>query len=143
MTITIAPEASECADRLLLGFLELQALLELGPASGDGDGERADDEGDADGSDQPLTQWLGEQPGGLVVGDLVAVTAAVPSQHDGERHRGKGTGPFFASRRVQLALLAGRHLVPAIYGQRNYADAGGLERFPKRLNRGIPMLARI
>ena len=37
-----------------------------------------------------------------------------------------GTGPFFASRRVQLALLAGRHLVPAIYGQRIYADAGGL-----------------
>jgi putative ABC transport system substrate-binding protein len=37
-----------------------------------------------------------------------------------------GTGPFFSSRRVQLALLAGRHLVPAIYGHRMYADAGGL-----------------
>jgi putative tryptophan/tyrosine transport system substrate-binding protein len=37
-----------------------------------------------------------------------------------------GTGPFFANRRVQLALLAGRHLVPAIYVQRHYAEAGGL-----------------
>jgi putative ABC transport system substrate-binding protein len=34
--------------------------------------------------------------------------------------------PFFNSRRVQLALLAGRHGVPAIYSGREYAEAGGL-----------------
>jgi ABC-type uncharacterized transport system substrate-binding protein len=37
-----------------------------------------------------------------------------------------GTGPFFASRRVQLALLATRHAVPAIYSGRQYTEAGGL-----------------
>jgi putative ABC transport system substrate-binding protein len=37
-----------------------------------------------------------------------------------------GTGPFFTSRRVQLALLAGRYGVPAIYGSRLYTEAGGL-----------------
>jgi len=36
------------------------------------------------------------------------------------------TGPFFVSRRVQLALLAGRYGVPAIYALREYAEAGGL-----------------
>ena len=34
--------------------------------------------------------------------------------------------PFFNSRRVQLALLAARHAVPATYAQRDYAEAGGL-----------------
>jgi putative ABC transport system substrate-binding protein len=33
---------------------------------------------------------------------------------------------FFATRRVQLAILAARHAVPAAYGQRDYAEAGGL-----------------
>jgi putative ABC transport system substrate-binding protein len=33
---------------------------------------------------------------------------------------------FFNSRRVQLALLAGRHGVPAIYSGRESAEAGGL-----------------
>ena len=37
-----------------------------------------------------------------------------------------GTGPFFASRSVQLALLAGRYGVPAIFGTRLFAEAGGL-----------------
>ena len=37
-----------------------------------------------------------------------------------------GTGPFFASRRVQLALLAARYGVPAIYGVRLFTEAGGL-----------------
>jgi putative tryptophan/tyrosine transport system substrate-binding protein len=34
--------------------------------------------------------------------------------------------PFFSSRNVQIALLAARHIIPAIYSQREYADAGGL-----------------
>jgi putative tryptophan/tyrosine transport system substrate-binding protein len=34
--------------------------------------------------------------------------------------------PFFTARRVQLAHLATRHAVPAIYVTREFADAGGL-----------------
>ncbi len=34
--------------------------------------------------------------------------------------------PFFNSRRVQLAHLASRHAIPAIYAQREFADVGGL-----------------
>jgi len=37
-----------------------------------------------------------------------------------------GGDTFFNSRRVQLALLAVRHAVPAIYAQREFAEAGGL-----------------
>jgi putative ABC transport system substrate-binding protein len=37
-----------------------------------------------------------------------------------------GSDPFFNARRVQLALLAGRYGVPAIYSGREYAEAGGL-----------------
>ena len=37
-----------------------------------------------------------------------------------------GTDPFFFSRRVQLATLATRHALPAIYNVREYAEAGGL-----------------
>ena len=33
---------------------------------------------------------------------------------------------FFVSRRVQIAILSARHLVPALYGLRDYAEAGGL-----------------
>src|SRR5262249_56560422 len=33
-----------------------------------------------------------------------------------------GNGPFFNARRVQLALLAGRHGVPAILSDREYAQ---------------------
>ena len=45
-------------------------------------------------------------------------------------HRADGilVGPdaFFVSRRVQIAILAARHIVPAIYTIGDYAEAGGL-----------------
>ena len=37
-----------------------------------------------------------------------------------------GIGPFFTSRRVQLAILAARHLVPMTCGARAIAEAGAL-----------------
>jgi putative ABC transport system substrate-binding protein len=37
-----------------------------------------------------------------------------------------GTSPFFLSRRLQLAHLATRHAIPAVYPLRDYADVGGL-----------------
>jgi putative ABC transport system substrate-binding protein len=34
--------------------------------------------------------------------------------------------PFFFGRRLQLATLATRHAIPAVYNVREYAEAGGL-----------------
>ena len=36
-----------------------------------------------------------------------------------------GPGPFFTNRRAQLVTLAARYAVPAIYGDRDIAEAGG------------------
>jgi putative ABC transport system substrate-binding protein len=37
-----------------------------------------------------------------------------------------GTNLFFVTRRVQLATLAARHALPAIYFQREFVEVGGL-----------------
>jgi putative ABC transport system substrate-binding protein len=36
------------------------------------------------------------------------------------------SGPFFNRRRVQLAILASRHVIPATYSGRSFVEAGGL-----------------
>jgi putative ABC transport system substrate-binding protein len=36
------------------------------------------------------------------------------------------TSPFFVTRVEQIAALAARHRIPAIYARREYAEAGGL-----------------
>jgi putative ABC transport system substrate-binding protein len=36
------------------------------------------------------------------------------------------TDPIFFLRRIQLATLAARHAIPAVYAMREFADAGGL-----------------
>jgi putative ABC transport system substrate-binding protein len=36
------------------------------------------------------------------------------------------TSPFFVTRAEQIAALAARHRIPAIYGRREFAEAGGL-----------------
>jgi putative tryptophan/tyrosine transport system substrate-binding protein len=41
---------------------------------------------------------------------------------------------FFATRRVHLAILAARHAVPVAYGQRAYAEAGGLMSYGTNLD---------
>jgi putative ABC transport system substrate-binding protein len=38
----------------------------------------------------------------------------------------QGADPFFLNRRNQIALLAARHAVPAIYESRPFVEAGGL-----------------
>ena len=44
-----------------------------------------------------------------------------------------GTDPFFRAQRLQLALLAAQHRVPATYAFRDYAEAGGLMSYGSNL----------
>ena len=41
--------------------------------------------------------------------------------------------PFFTTRRVQLALLAAHHSIPAIYAGRQFIEAGGLMSYGSNL----------
>jgi putative ABC transport system substrate-binding protein len=52
-----------------------------------------------------------------------AFTALVSHRADGLL---VGADAFFVSRRVQIAILAARHMIPAIYTISDYAEAGGL-----------------
>jgi putative ABC transport system substrate-binding protein len=56
-------------------------------------------------------------------GEIDAAFASLVQLHAGALL--VGADPFFLSRRPQLVGLAARHAVPAIYEQREYAEAGG------------------
>jgi putative ABC transport system substrate-binding protein len=56
--------------------------------------------------------------------EIDAAFAAIVSERSGALF--VAADPFFASRRVQLCLAAMRHLIPAIYSGREYAEVGGL-----------------
>jgi ABC-type uncharacterized transport system substrate-binding protein len=45
-----------------------------------------------------------------------------------------GSDTFFNSRRVHIATLAARHVVPATYSQRDYVEVGGLMSYGTNLN---------
>jgi len=48
-----------------------------------------------------------------------------------------GTDPFFYTRRVQLATLAARHVLPTVYNVREYAEAGGLLSYGTSLSEAL------
>ena len=48
-----------------------------------------------------------------------------------------GTDPFFYTRRVQLATLAARHVLPTVYNVREYAEAGGLMSYGTSLSEAL------
>ena len=47
-----------------------------------------------------------------------------------------GTGPFLTDRRVQLAQLAARHAIPAVYQDRQAPEVGGLASYGANLADG-------
>ena len=57
-------------------------------------------------------------------GDFEAVFAAIQQERDDALV--VGPSAYFTSRREQLAALAARHRVPAIFEQREFVEAGGL-----------------
>jgi putative ABC transport system substrate-binding protein len=59
------------------------------------------------------------------IGEIDAAFARLVSERPDALFVG-GTGPFLVDRRVQLAQLAARHAVPAIYQDRLHAEVGGL-----------------
>ena len=48
-----------------------------------------------------------------------------------------GPDAFFNSRRVQIAILAARHMVPAVYTVRDYVEAGGLMSYGTDLTNSV------
>jgi putative ABC transport system substrate-binding protein len=62
----------------------------------------------------------------FVKSDNCRITAALQQLRERLDALFVGSGPFFGSRRVQLVNLASRHAIPAMYANRNYAEAGGL-----------------
>ena len=55
------------------------------------------------------------------------IDTAFATLHDDQPHAlFVGQDVFFVTRRVQLANLASRHVISAVYGQRDYVEAGGL-----------------
>jgi len=48
-----------------------------------------------------------------------------------------GTDPFFYTRRVQLATLAARNILPTVYNVREYAEAGGLMSYGTSLSEAL------
>jgi putative ABC transport system substrate-binding protein len=52
-----------------------------------------------------------------------------------------GADPFFYNRRLQIATLATRHTIPAVYNVREYAEAGGLMSYGTSLTEGWRQVA--
>jgi putative tryptophan/tyrosine transport system substrate-binding protein len=48
-----------------------------------------------------------------------------------------GTDSFFFNRRLQLATLATRHAIPAVFNAREYAEAGGLMSYGTSLTEAL------
>ena len=76
---------------------------------------------------EPAARALGLQVQALSAGNSREIDAAFASLGS-ERADALfvGADPFFYSRRVQLAVLAARHRIPATYAVREYPEAGGL-----------------